>query len=126
LQVQWALRIRERVPVRIVERINKNHLALFQRHTTRTLFIGKLPVLAILLTGFWGCIFYFNGRFNTLIENELRTIMNYARVDDMHYQVVDFFQKKGLLIVQVAARLRMKPEHKESIFKRYTLGIDKF
>lgn len=112
--------------MRIVERINKNNIVLFRRHTTRTLFIGKLPVLAILLTGFWGCIFYFNGRFNTLIENELRTIMNHARIDDMHYQVVDFFQKKGQLIVQVAARLRTKPEHKESIFKRYTLGIDQF
>jgi hypothetical protein len=44
--------------------------------------------------------------------------MGYARVDDMGYQVVDFFQKKGQLIVHVANRLGTKPEEKTSIFRR--------
>ena len=111
--------MRQRVPVHVIERIDQGRrLALFKKYGNKTLFIGKLPVLGILLMGFWGCVFYFNGRFNTVIDNELRTIMGYARVDDMGYQVVDFFQKKGQLIVHVANRLGTKTEEKTSIFKR--------
>ncbi len=111
--------MRQRVPVRVVERVDQGRrLVLFKKYAHKTLFIGKLPVLSILLIGLWGCIFYFNGRFNTVIEIELRTIMGHARVDYMGYQVVDFFQKKGQLIVHVANRLGTKPEEKTSIFRR--------
>jgi hypothetical protein len=113
------LRMRQRVPVHVIEQIDQGRrLLLFKKHAHKTLFIGKLPVLGILLMGLWGCIFYFNGRFNTIIESELRTIMGYARVDDMGYQVVDFFQKKGRLIVHVVNRLGRKPEEKASMFRR--------
>jgi len=115
--------MRQRVPVRVVERVDQGRrLVLFKKFVNRTIFIGKLPVLGILLLGLWSCVFYFNGRFNTIIENELRTIMNHARVDDMGYQVVDFLQKKGQLIVHVANRLGTKPEEKTSILRR----IDQF
>ncbi|HKM75378.1 MAG TPA: hypothetical protein VJZ32_03065 [Candidatus Bathyarchaeia archaeon] len=118
MQVRWLLRMRQRVPVHVIERIDQGRrLVLFKKYTNRTLFIGKLPVLGILLMGLWGCVFYFNGRFNTVIESELRTIMNHARVDDMGYQVVDFFQKKGQLIIHVANRLGTKPEEKPPMFR---------
>ena len=111
--------MRQRVPVHVIEQIDQGRrLGLFKKHAHKTLFIGKLPVLGILLMGLWGCVFYFNGRFNTIIESELRTIMGYARVDDMGYQVVDFFQKKGQLMVHVANRLGTKPEEKASMFRR--------
>jgi len=111
--------MRQRIPVHIIERIDDGrHFVLFKKRVKRTLFIGKLPVLSILLMGLWTCAFYFNGRFNTVIENELRTIMNYARIDDTSYQVVDFFQKKGQLIVHVASRLGTRAEEKTSIFRR--------
>jgi hypothetical protein len=111
--------MRQRVPVLVIERIDQGRrLVLFKKYANKTLFIGKLPVLGILLLGLWSCLFYFNGRFNTVIENELRTIMDHARVDDMGYQVVDFFQKKGQLIVHVANRLETKPEQKPSMFRR--------
>ena len=70
------------------------------------------------MMGLWSCVFYFNGRFNAVIESELRTIMGHARVDDMGYHVVDFFQKKGQLIVHVVNRLGTKPEDKPTMFKR--------
>jgi len=111
--------MRQRVPVHVIERIDQGRrLVLFKKYANKPLFIGKLPVLGIMLMGLWGCVFYFNGRFNTVIDNELRTIMGYARVDDMSYHVVDFFQKKGQLIVHVANRLGTKPEEKTSIFRR--------
>jgi hypothetical protein len=111
--------MRQRVPVRVVERVDQGRrLGLFKKYAHKTLFIGKLPVLGILLIGLWGCIFYFNGRFNTIVDSELRTILNHARVDDMGYQVVDFFQKKGQLIVQVANRPGTNPEAKTSLFRR--------
>jgi len=63
-------------------------------------------------------MFYFNGRFDAVIENELRSIMGHARVDDMGYRVVDFFQKKGQLIVHVVNRVGTKPEDNTSMFRR--------
>ncbi len=112
------LRIRQRIPVVVVERIDKGRrMLIFRRYTNKTLFIGKLPVLSLLMIGFWGCAFYFNNRFHSTIQNEMLAILNHARVDDMKYQVIDFFEKKGQFIIHVASRLTPTIQEKEPIFR---------
>jgi hypothetical protein len=68
------------------------------------LFVGKLPVLSVLLVGLWSYMVYFGGLHSSVVENELINIFSRARIDEMTYQVVDFFQKKGQLIIYVIGK----------------------
>ena len=76
-------------------------LGVFKKYTSKPLFVGKLPVLSILLVGLWSYMFYFGGLHYPLVQNELMNLVSHAKIDDMPYQIVDFFQKKGQLVIYV-------------------------
>jgi len=46
-------------------------------------------------------MYYFGGHQYSLVQNELINICSNAKIDDVPYQVVDFFQKKGHLVIYV-------------------------
>lgn len=101
------LNIRKRVPVQIVERIHVGRrLHFFKKYGNKQLFLGRLPVLGIILFGLSTCsALGFTNRFPLTIHNELLNILSSARVDDIAYQIVDFFQTKDKLVIQVVARI---------------------
>ncbi|MGO9644937.1 MAG: hypothetical protein ACLPY5_09345 [Candidatus Bathyarchaeia archaeon] len=95
-------KFRKRVPVLIIERVQVGkRLFLFKKYTNKTLFVGNLSVLSILMIGLWSYMYYFGGHQYSLVQNELISICSNAKIDDVPYQVVDFFQKKGHLVIYV-------------------------
>ena len=98
------LKIRRRVPVEIVERIKVDKdLRLFKKYVQRRMFLGKLPVLGIVMFGLSSCtIWGLMSRFHSTIHNELSNILSLARIDYMTYQIIDFFEKGGKLVIHVA------------------------
>jgi len=105
LNAKELFRFHTRVPVSIVERIpDGRRFGVMKKYRQTLLFIGKVPVLSILMLGLWGYLIYFGGIRYSIIQNELRTLLAHARIDNMTYQVVDFFEKKGQLIIYVMAR----------------------
>jgi len=101
------LKIRRRVPVQIVELIRVGQrLHLFTRYANKQLFLGRLPVLGIILLGLSTCSWLgLTSRFSVTIHNELLSILSLARIDDLTYQIVDFFQTRDGLVIQVVARI---------------------
>ena len=101
------LKIRRRVPVQIMERIHVGQrLHFFKTYANKQLFLGRLPVLSIILLGFSTLTFLgLTSRFHSTIYNELINIMSSARIDDMTYQIVDFFEKKDKLVIHVINRI---------------------
>jgi hypothetical protein len=97
------LKIRRRVPVQIVERIHVGcRFHIFKKYANKQLFLGRLPVLGIILLGLSTCTYLgLTSRFASTIHNELFNILSSARIDDMTYQIVDFFQTKDKLVIQV-------------------------
>lgn len=47
-------------------------------------------------------LWYSGFRFS-VVQNELFSILSRAKVNDVPYQVVDYFQKKGQLVIYVMA-----------------------
>lgn len=98
------LKMRRRVPVEIVERIGDGKgLLVFKKYVQKRLFLGKLPVLEIVMIGLSSCtIWGLTSWFHSTIQNELISILSLARIDSMTYRVHDFFEKGGKLVIQVA------------------------
>jgi hypothetical protein len=101
------LNVRRRVPVQIVERIHVGRrFHFFKKYANKQLFLGRLPVLGIILFGLSTCSYLgLTSRFALTIYNELFSILSSARIDGMTYQIVDFFQTKDKLVIQVVARI---------------------
>ena len=96
---------RQRVTVLIAERILVgNRLSVFRKYSNRMLFVGKLPVLGILLFGLLGYKMTFGTSYYYVIQEELVNIFYLAKMDTMTYQVVDFEQRDGRLWIYVIAR----------------------
>jgi hypothetical protein len=53
------------------------------------------------MVGLWSYMFYFGGLHYPLVQNELVNLVSHAKIDDVPYQIVDFFQKKGQLVIYV-------------------------
>lgn len=68
------------------------------------LFVGKLRVLSILLFGLLGYMMTFGVSYYSIIQNELVNILSHAKIDEMAYQVVDFVEKEGRLMIYVMTR----------------------
>jgi fluoride ion exporter CrcB/FEX len=89
------------MPVLVYEKIRTGQFLLINRYRNKLVFIGKLNVIGLLLlglTGYW----YLNGtRYHTLVLEGLLGIMTTAKLDDRMYQVIDWSQKKGRLLVYV-------------------------
>ena len=101
------LKLRRRIPVQIVERVDVGRkLYFFKRYVNKQLFLGRLPVLGIILIGFSSLtLLGFTSRFHSTIYNELLNILTTARIDDMTYQIIDFFEAKDKFVIQVVARI---------------------
>ena len=97
------LRLRRRVPVEIVERIHVGRsLLVFKKYVQKRLFLGRLPVLGIVMFGLSSCtVLGLSSRFHSTIQNELFSILSLARVDDVTYRVIDFFERGGRLVIEV-------------------------
>jgi len=105
LDVRELFRFRKRVPVLIIERIQDGRrFYFFKKYTHKPLFLGRLPVLSILMVGLWSYMFYFGGLHYSLVQNELINLVSHAKIDDMPFQVVDFVQRKGQLVIYVITK----------------------
>ena len=90
------------MPVLVYERVKKSrHLYLIQRYRDELRFVGKLNVLSILLTGLSGYWYLAGTKYGMMISNGLMALMVAAKLDDGQYNVREWFQKKGRLIVYV-------------------------
>jgi hypothetical protein len=105
LDVRALFTSRQRVTVLIIERIQQGTRIRFpKKYSDKMLFIGKLPVLSILLFGLMGYMMTFGVSYNYIIQNELLNIFSHAKIDEMAYQVVDFVEKEGRLMIYVIPR----------------------
>jgi hypothetical protein len=92
----------KRMPVLVYERVRKSRrLYLVERHRNELRFVGKLNVLGILLIGLSGYWYLAGTKYGMTISNGLRALMTAAKLDDGEYNVREWFQKKGRLIVYV-------------------------
>lgn len=90
------------MPVLVYERVGKSrHLYLIERHRNELRFVGKLNVLRILLIGLSGYWYLAGTKYDMTISNGLMAVMAAAKLDDGKYNVREWFQKKGRLIVYV-------------------------
>jgi hypothetical protein len=102
LNLKHLFKFRKLVPVLIIERIQVGRrFGVFRKHTNKLLFLGRLPVMSILMVGFWRYMLWFGGINYSEVQNELFHIFMQAKLDDMAYRVVDFFEKGQQLIIYV-------------------------
>jgi hypothetical protein len=105
LDVRELFTSRQRVMVLIVERtLLENRLWVFKKYSDKMLFVGKLPVLRILLFGLLGYKMAFGASYYYIIQSELASILSHAKIDEMAYQVLDFVEEEGHLTVYVITR----------------------
>lgn len=105
MDVRELFTSRQRVTVLIVERtLLENRLWVFKKYSDKMLFVGKLPVLRILLFGLLGYKMTFGASYYYIIQSELASILSHAKIDEMAYQVLDFVEEEGHLTVYVITR----------------------
>lgn len=78
----------------------------FKKYANKPLFIGKLPVLGLLLLGLGAISMWLGGHFLKIVQDELWNILSIARLDETPYQVLDFFMKGKQLVIYVTATLK--------------------
>jgi hypothetical protein len=93
--------ISKRVPVLVYERIQTAKFLMIKRTKAKLVFMGKLPVLGILLIGLTGYMYLVGTKYQPPILNGLLAIMTTAKLDDRTYRITDWSQKKGRLLVYV-------------------------
>jgi len=94
------------MPVLIYERVKTaQYLRFFKRYKHKLVFAGKVPVLGILLIGLSGYWYFAGTRYGTLIRDALWGVLGIAKLDDGMFKVLEWFQKKGNLIVYVTREL---------------------
>ncbi|HUK28166.1 MAG TPA: hypothetical protein VLV31_07060 [Candidatus Acidoferrales bacterium] len=89
------------MPVLIYERIQTAKFLMIKRTKAKLVFMGKLPVLGILLIGLTGYMYLAGTKYQPPILNGLLAIMATAKLDDRTYRITDWSQKKGRLLVYV-------------------------
>jgi hypothetical protein len=89
------------VPVLVYEKIKTKQFLTIKRHKAKLVFVGKLPVLDILLIGLTGYWYLMGTKYQPPILNGLLAIMTTAKLDDRLYKITDWSQKKGRLMVYV-------------------------
>ncbi len=95
-------RLHIHVPVLIFERVKTGeYLRIFKRYRRKLLFLGKMHVLGIVLTGLNGYWYLMNTKYDSAINEGLVSLVSRARLDDEPFRVVDWFQKKGRLNVLI-------------------------
>lgn len=100
----------ERMPVLIFERVKTGqYLRFFKRYRRRLLFMGKMNVLRVLLLGLTGYWYVMHTRYDSMVHNGLMSVLSMAKLDNEPYHVVDWFQKKGRLIILVTREFAKYP-----------------
>jgi len=94
------------MPVLIYERVKiGQYLHFIRRYRAKLVFAGNLNVLGILLTGFTGYLYVSGTKYHSSVHEGLLSIMATAKLDDRVYRIVDWFQKRGRLIIYVTKEL---------------------
>ena len=94
-------RISKPMPVLVFEKIKTAQFLAIKRHKAKLVFVGKIPVIGILLVGLTGYLYLCGTKFQPPILNGLLGIMTTAKLDDRVYRITDWSQKKGRLLVYV-------------------------
>ena len=94
-----------RVPVLVYEREKiAQYLHFIKRYRKRLVFAGRLEVLGILLIGTAGYLYVSGTKYGSSVIDGLLKILASAKLDDCLYQIVDWHQKKGQLLVFVTRK----------------------
>jgi hypothetical protein len=95
------------MPVLIYERVKTaQHWHFFRRYRLMLLFVGRLNVLEILQFGVSGYWYVMGTEYGASVVNALAGILTATKLDEAMYNVVDWFEKKGRLIIYVAKEIR--------------------
>jgi len=71
------------------------------RYKPKLVFAGRLEVLSILLMGLTGYWYLMGTKYHSNVLEGLLGILASAKLDDRMYQISDWSQKKGRLLVFV-------------------------
>ena len=100
--IEQLTRSHIRIPVLVYERERiAQYLHFIKRYRKRLVFAGRLEVLGILLVGFTGYLYVSGTKYGSTVIDGLLNILASAKLDDCLYQIVDWHQKKGQLLVFV-------------------------
>jgi hypothetical protein len=103
--IEQLTRSRIRIPVLVYERERiAQYLHFIKRYRRRLVFAGRLEVLGILLVGFTGYIYLSGTKYGSTVIDGLLNILASAKLDDCLYQIVDWHQKRGQLLVFVTRK----------------------
>ena len=101
------VRFYKHMPVLIYERVRMaQRWHFFRRYRVTLLFAGKLNVLEILQFGVAGYLYVMGTEYGASVVNALAGILNATKLDEAMYNVVDWFEKEGRLIIYVAKEIR--------------------
>jgi hypothetical protein len=100
--IEQLTRSHMRIPVLVYERERiAQYLHFIKRYKKRLVFVGRLEVLGIVLVGFTGYLYVSGTKYGSAVIDGLLNILASAKLDDCLYQVVDWHEKKGQLLVFV-------------------------
>ena len=100
--IEQLTRSHMRIPVLVYEREKiAQYLHFIKRYRKRLIFVGRLEVLGIVLMGFPGYLYVSGTKYGSAVVDGLLNILASAKLDDCLYQIVDWHQKKGQLLVFV-------------------------
>ena len=71
--------------------------------------MGNMNVLGVLLLGLTGYWYIMHTRYDLMVHNALMSLLSMANLDNEPYRVVDWFQKKGRLIILVTREFAKYP-----------------
>ena len=98
--IEQLTRSRRRIPVLVYERERiAQYFHFIKRYRKKLIFAGRLDVLGIVLVGFPGYIYVSGTKYGSTVVDGLLNILESAKLDDKPYQIVDWHQKKGQLLV---------------------------
>ncbi len=90
------------MPVLIYERVKTaQYFRIIKRYRNELLFVGNLNVLGILLIGLTGYWYLMGTRFASHVYEGLLALMTTAKLDEDSYQITEWSQRKGRLVVYV-------------------------
>jgi hypothetical protein len=77
------------------------YLHFIRRYRKKLVFAGRLEILAILRIGLTGYLYVSGTRYHSFVVDGLSKILDSARLDETLYQIEDWYQEKGQLLVFV-------------------------
>jgi len=95
------MKFNKRMPVLVYEKIKTSEFLLITRYKNKLVFVGKHNVIGLLLLGLTGYWYLSGTKYHGAVLEGLLGILATAKLDDRMYQVTDWRQKKGRLLVYV-------------------------